>query len=501
MKINRKGSRFKTSLILLGAITCLARASEPAGSTNLLSDENALQAFVDRIVTNRMQQAHVPGAVVTIVKDDKVIFNKGYGFANLELHTPVDPDKTLFRIGSVSKVFNAMTVMRLVDEGRIDVNEDVRPRLAAACLALDHEAYGPVTLKALLTHSAGIRDLDIPGVTSPTNSDRVLPLAQYLKTCLPLRWQEPGESVLYTDHGITLAGYVVELAAKTRFEDAVLQRVVRPLGMTRTCYDVTADQQTNLAVAYAYANLRQQALPFYYTNLKPAAGVLTTGSDMARLMICHLSNCQGFLKPDTVKLMHEPQYSDDARLGGQWACGFYLGNGFQLNHFGGAYGFTSDLGISLRKGIAVFSVQNEQGTPSVFLLGDLLDTFSDHDARTQQSTEPPKPSIAASATVADIKSIVGTYVPDRWVSYGFKLSKNDFVHVRYVEDIKGIDVEYPPPFASHLRLIEVAPLLFRSVQNDKQLSFRMGKDRKRTYLIDYNWKTEGAFIRMPSSDE
>jgi CubicO group peptidase (beta-lactamase class C family) len=103
MKSNRDSNCFKTGLILLGAITCLAHASEPTGSTNLLSDRAALEAFVDHLVTNRMQEAHVPGAVVTIVKDDKVLLNKGYGFANLEQHTAVDPDKTLFRIASVSR--------------------------------------------------------------------------------------------------------------------------------------------------------------------------------------------------------------------------------------------------------------------------------------------------------------------------------------------------------------------------------------------------------------
>src|ERR1700722_639858 len=339
MKSNRNSHGFIIGLIFLGAITCLAHASEPTASTNLLGDENALQAFVDRIVTSRMQEAHVPGAVVTIVKGDRVIFKKGYGFANLERHTPVDPDKTLFRIASVSKVFNAMAVLRLVDEGLIDVNEDVRPRLAAVGLELDHEAYGPVTLRALLTHTAGIRDLDF---SPPTNPGQLLPLGQYLQKCLPLRWQEPGESVLYTDHGITLAGYVVELASKTRFEEAMLQSVMRPLGMNQTCYAVTEEQRANLAVAYPYGNSGHQAIPFRYTNLDPAAGVLTTGSDMARLMICHLSNCRGFLKPETVKLMHEPQYADDARLGLQWTCGFVYethprGKEPYLFHIGSAF--------------------------------------------------------------------------------------------------------------------------------------------------------------------
>ncbi|HWH71507.1 MAG TPA: serine hydrolase domain-containing protein [Candidatus Sulfotelmatobacter sp.] len=494
---------FITGLILLGAATSLTLASDRTGSTNLFSDETALRAFIDRIVTDRMQQAHVPGAVVTVVKADRVVFNKGYGFASLEKQVPVDPDKTLFRVASVSKVFNAMTVMRLVDEGIIDVNEDVQPRLAAAGLELDNKAYGPLTLKALLTHSAGIRDLSIPNVTSTADPAQVLPLGAYLKQCLPLRWQEPGEAVLYTDHGIALAGYVVELASKTRFQDAVLQKVLRPLAMSRTCYAVPEEQRTNLAVAYAYGNSGCQAIPFRYVNYAPAVGVLTTGSDMARLMICHLSSCKGFLKPATVKLMHEPQYADDARLGVQWTCGFVYetyprGKEPYLFHIGYAYGFQSVLGISLSRGIAVFSAQNLQG-PRVFQLTDLLDGLSGHEARTK-SAEFAKPSVTAAAGMSDIQSLVGTYVPDRTLSRGLKLSKEDYVYVRYAEDIKGIEVEYWPTRDHPIRFIQVAPMLFCSRTTDQAVSFRMSKDGKRTYLVDYNMRGDGAFRRIATSD-
>src|SRR6185503_12053980 len=131
------------------------------------------------IVTNRMETAHVPGAVVTIVKGDKIIFTKGYGFANLEKRRPVDPERTLFRVASVSKVFNAMATLTLVDRGLVGIEEDVRPRLAAAGLDLDKTLDGPITLKTLLTHTAGIRELYIPNVTLGTNRSGVLPLGAY----------------------------------------------------------------------------------------------------------------------------------------------------------------------------------------------------------------------------------------------------------------------------------------------------------------------------------
>jgi len=320
MIINR-GIHCSIALLISAA---LAHASEPVQPvTNLLNDPAALEAFVDHLVTNRMQDAHIPGAVVTIVKDDKVLLNKGYGFADLAQHTAVDPDKTLFRIASVSKVFNAMTIMRLADAGLLDVNEDVRPRLAAAGLELDSPERGPITLKALLTHSAGIRDLDVPGVTSTTNLENVLRLGPYLQKCLPLRWQNSGETMLYTDHGISLAGYVAELASKTRFDEIARQQVLLPLGMNHTFYNVPEAQQTNLAVAYSYADTGYKPIPAFYCSVTPAVGVLTTGGDMARLMICHLSGCKDYLKPQTVKLMHEPQFAEDARLGLQCTCGFF----------------------------------------------------------------------------------------------------------------------------------------------------------------------------------
>ncbi|HVU27204.1 MAG TPA: serine hydrolase domain-containing protein [Verrucomicrobiae bacterium] len=493
------------AIILLIAFTSLLPAGEPKRE-DLLSNESALEKFVDGIVTNRMREAHVPGAVVTIVKGDRVIFSKGYGFANLEQRTPVDPDKTLFRIASVSKVFNAMAVMRLVDEGLVDVNEDVRPRLAAAGLELDNQVLGPITMKDLLTHTAGIRDLWIPNVTGSTNAGQVLSLESYLKKCLPLRWQAPEESVLYTDHGIALAGYVVELASKTNYENAVTQRVMRPLGMNHTWYTMALPekQRTNLAVAYSYRDTDYKPIPFFYISIEPPIGVLTTGNDMARLMICHLSNCKGFLKPQTTALMQQPQYADDARLGFQLTCGFdYESYPRQkepcLFHPGGIYGFRSELGISLERGIGVFVAQNLSESP-VFGLTDILNILSNNVATTAIA-KPAQLSVATNAKMADVKSLAGTYVLDRTLSRGVKLSEQDYVNIRYVEDIKGIEVKYWQNRDNPMRYVQVAPNLFKSVDSDDQIAFRTSKDGKRTYLIDYYMRGDGAFRRISSSGE
>src|SRR5215207_6396488 len=171
-------------VVALALLTGRSEITAGEAKDSILGDARRLEEAVDAIVTNRKQKAHVPGAVVTIVKGNKIIFNKGYGFANLEERRPVDPDRTLFRVASVSKVFNAMAALTLVDRGLIGTEEDVRPRLAAAGLALDKTVDGPITLKALLTHTAGIRELYIPNVTLTRNRSDVLPLRAYLEKCL-----------------------------------------------------------------------------------------------------------------------------------------------------------------------------------------------------------------------------------------------------------------------------------------------------------------------------
>src|SRR5687768_12471407 len=242
---------------------------------NILRDPQGLAAAIDQVVTNRMAARHIPGAVLTVVHGQKVIFNKGYGFANLEERRAVHREKTLFRVASVSKVFNAMAALKLVDEGSIDPDEDVRPRLSAAGLELEGDGKGAITLKQLLTHTAGIRELYTPDLTVSKDPARVLPLGPYLKKCPALRWQDSGETMLYSDHGISLAGYVIELASGTSFPERVRSTVMRPLGMKSTGYNVTAKQRCDLAVAYNYGDAGYKPMEFRYTSIDPAAGILT----------------------------------------------------------------------------------------------------------------------------------------------------------------------------------------------------------------------------------
>lgn len=479
----------------------LLSASAFAADPKILRDSDRLAAAIDRVVTNRMARDHIPGAVVTLVHGKKVLFEKGYGFANLEERRPVDPRKTLFRVASVSKVFNAMAALTLVDQGIIDPDEDVRPRLAAGGLELDGAGTGPITLKQLLTHSAGIRELYIPDLTVSKEPTRVLSLGLYLQKCSTLRWQNSGETMLYSDHGVSLAGYVIELASQTPFQERVRATVLRPLGMKATGYSVTDKQRRDVAVAYSYSNSIHKPMEFRYTSIDPAVGVLTTGSDMTRLMRAHLSGGKKWVSARTLKLMHEPQYSDDPRLGLWFTCGFWrmmnARNEPNLFHYGGAFGFVAQVVILPDVDLGVFVAQNRD-TELAFHLGDLEKILGWKSNSTNAApVEPPK---RIPSDPAHLESLVGTYVAGRDLSRGRPLTTNDHMYVRYLRTINGIEIMHARQKDKALKMVEVEPLFFRAIDGNQRSLFRPSRDGKRMYLFDLNFGGEVQFTRISEKD-
>src|SRR5512141_299574 len=129
----------------------LVPSSPPLGPT----DPAEMEAFIDKLLKHEMDENHIAGAAVAVVKDGKLFFTKGYGYADLENKIPVDPEQTIFRIGSVSKTFTWTAVMQLVEQGKLDLDADVNTYLDGRIPATYPQ---PITLKHLLTHTAGFED-------------------------------------------------------------------------------------------------------------------------------------------------------------------------------------------------------------------------------------------------------------------------------------------------------------------------------------------------------
>ncbi len=135
--------------LCLSSQTCSAQiqATQTSGPT----DREELEAFLDSIFVQQMEKGHIPGAVFALVKDGDIFFAKGYGFANIEIETRVDPNKTLFRVASVSKLFTATAVMQLAEWGLIGLDDSVNKHLKL--FQLEDTYPEPVTVAHLLTHT------------------------------------------------------------------------------------------------------------------------------------------------------------------------------------------------------------------------------------------------------------------------------------------------------------------------------------------------------------
>ncbi len=116
-----------------------------------------LETLFDPIIAVRMEKLHIPGAVVAVVKEGRIVFTKGYGYADIEKKRPVVPDKTLFRIGSITKVFTATAVMQIADRGKIKLADDVNKYLKAFKVPTTYAR--PITFANLLTHTSGLDEI------------------------------------------------------------------------------------------------------------------------------------------------------------------------------------------------------------------------------------------------------------------------------------------------------------------------------------------------------
>ncbi|HSR47309.1 MAG TPA: serine hydrolase domain-containing protein, partial [Anaerolineales bacterium] len=144
------------------------------------TDPAELEAFLDELMAKDMEEHHIAGAAVSVVKDGLLFFAKGYGFADLENGIPVDPDATVFRIGSVNKLFTWTAVMQLVEQGKLDLDADINEYLD---FPIPDTYPQPITLKHLMTHTAGFEDLYFD-LASVEEEDQ-LPPGEYLASHIP----------------------------------------------------------------------------------------------------------------------------------------------------------------------------------------------------------------------------------------------------------------------------------------------------------------------------
>lgn len=452
--------------LLVGAARAgLAAAAPTAGHTGAAStptlDRTDLQRFVDRYVRQSMAASHVPGAVVAVVKDGRVLIARGYGYADLARRTPVVPGRTLFRVASLSKLVVATAVMQLAEHGRLQLDADVDRYLRGVRLPATYPR--PITLAHLLTHTAGFEDRTIGEATLSAAGLR--PLAAYLADRRPARVLPPGAIYSYSNYGFALAGYVVEAVSGLPFARYADQHIFRPLGMRASTFDqpLPSALAPRLAQGYDVPGTTPLPAPFEYFDDAPADALSTTALDMARFMIANLQEGRDgagrILAPATLRQMHALHYRaspDDDFDGMAYGFEHYRRNGqLILSKEGDIRGFGSYLSLLPAHHLGVFVAANTDATGWMQDLERRL-------VNRYYPARPAAPPITPAALRGSLAAFAGSYWSNRYSHTTIEKLGQLMRQVQITDDGGGtLSVRFPDGGA--VRLTRVGPLRFENV--------------------------------------
>jgi len=351
-----------------------------------------VEAWLDGLMPSALRGARVPGAVVVIVKDGQPLLQKGYGLADWDKNLPVDPKKTLFRPGSVSKLFTWTAVMQLVEQGKLDLDADLNKYLDFTIPGRNGKA---LTLRHVMTHTTGFEETARDLLTyAPVTPD----LGKVLKGYIPPYVYDPGTTPGYSNYATALAGYIVQRVSGKSFDDYLDQQVFAPLGMKQSTFRQPLPDALKGQMSQGYVTQDEKPKGFEIISMPPAGSLSSTGEDMGRFMLAYLA--QGklgdaqILKPETVKLMHGQLTRPMPGLSGI-GLGFYEQNinGHRvLAHGGDTVLFHSDLLLFVDDGIGIYVSVNAAGheRQGAWLRDKLFESFADRylpDARPASKVE------------------------------------------------------------------------------------------------------------------
>lgn len=475
-------------------------------------DPAELEAFLDELMAKDMEEHHIPGAAVSVVKDGMLFFAKGYGYADLENRIPVEPEQTVFAIGSAGKLFTWTAVMQLVEQGKLDLEADVNTYLD---FHIPDTYPQPITLRHLLTHTAGFEDLWFEAFA--WEADDLMPVGEWLASHIPGRVRPPGEVAAYSNYGAMLAGYIVARVSGQPYEQYIQEHIFDPLRMEHSTMQrpLPPNLREHESKGYWYSDGAYQAVPVVPDDylgqmaMNPAGGHLSSAMDMARFMITHLQG--GFygdasseiriLEETTARQMQDTLYAPDPRILGT-AYGFFdfSDNGQRtIGHSGSTIGFATLLLLLPDQNLGVFVVYTNEDVGGLTTQHfGFQRAFFDHYF--------PAPSVEPIQPPADFDQRASRFVGS------YRNARSAYTTFEKLFNLTRPPVEISDPGDGtllltinglELRLVEVEPLYFRQVDGPFGVVFREDDRGRITHMFldvspqeDYekmNWYETAGF--------
>ena len=425
----------------------------PAGEHQLTAED--VNAWLDGKLPDALKNGDIPGAVVSVVKDGQVVTTRGYGWADTGASggqpVAVDPQKSLFRVASVSKIPTSIAAMQLVEQGKVNLDADISAYLD---FEIERRFDEPLTLRHLLTHSAGF---DEKGSLTKTTD-----LETYVKTSPPVQVFAPGTTPGYSNYGMALAGYIVQRVSGQPFETYVREHVLEPAGMTTSTYEQPLPKGMASSLGPGYMSDGEE-VSFELMGDFPAGSLTVSAPDFAAFMNAQLSRSPKLLREETWEQMWSPGLGEE-RLGNRAKAG-EMGLGyFELSrhgrriveHGGDNQGWHSKFELYPEEKTGIFISYNGDGNGSDSsnnLREDLAQGFADRYF--------PGETVKASGSKnsADrARQVAGSYIPSISPRNTFLAAWSPFFGKATIEHTGGGEL-----ILDKAQYVEVEPWVWRQV--------------------------------------
>ncbi|HEX6125721.1 MAG TPA: serine hydrolase [Pyrinomonadaceae bacterium] len=393
-----------------GPVAVRAFNDESARQDLQRADYKAAIETLERFITHEMADKDLPAVSIALVDAQQIVWAKGFGFADPIKKVPATAE-TVYRVGSVSKLFTDIAVMQLVEQGKLDLDSPVTRYLPEF---KPRNSFGkPITLRQLMSHRSGlVREPPVGHYFDPTNPTLAATITSLNKTALVY---EPESRTKYSNAAIAAVGYVLERTQKQPFAKYLKRAVLDPLGLDDTSFEPTPSITKDLAKAYMWTvDGRTFEAPTFELGISPAGSMYTTVEDMGRFLSALFAGGQGargrMLRASTLEQMWTPQFVPDGQK-----TGYGIGFGIResegrrtVGHGGAIYGFATSLKAMPEDKLGVVVVTTKDAANAVTnRIADFALTAM-HAAR--EGKRIPQPEVTSPIDAEFASRVAGRYV-------------------------------------------------------------------------------------------
>ena len=469
-----------------------AAVTEDGALSTPLPDKEDLKLFVDGVVKTAMEDHRIAGAVVAVVSRDDILLLEGYGLANAETQEAVDPSVHLFRVASITKLFTATAIMQLVEDGRIDLDADIRTYLGD--LGFD-DRLGAITVSHLLTHTPGFEDRLFGYYGENTRLEKQSRPEQFAALA-PRQVRAPGVLTSYSNYGFALLGEIIARVSGKPYAQYLEDEIFTPLRMARSTTSIRSAPvgedgskvealRAKEAKSHAWRNgwYAPQSFPDTLDLIEPEGSLSTTAEDITRFMRAHLNDGAldgaAILNPQTLRQMHEPLFSHMPGVNGN-AHGFWtvnIGGYAALEHGGSINDFRSAFVLIPELGLGVFVSTNTQSGGKLGLLPErIIEAFFPNIEDSRLPADP--------APEDRLSGLTGEYIGARRIHSRLGKIASATEALTIAQGTEG-DLIVSGDFGSD-RYVPIGANRFRALRNGEIMGFELTDEGEARYVFFSN---------------